>query len=124
MNAFIVYSIIILAALGIAFMLLRILSDSKRYDEHMRLAFLIERAKKEFPAARLTDSLDMLYESIYKELVMLKREGKSGDEIFALIEDQMLIANERLRLWRNEIEERQRGIERDSGFNILHSAQL
>lgn len=97
------------------------LSRSAETLNEKRLKQLVRRAQIEFPAARLTDSLDKLFEDLYRQIVRVKSRGGKIDQ---LIQDQMLVANERLRIWRDETLAKEAQVERESSFQHVTREQI
>jgi hypothetical protein len=85
-------------------------------DDNVRTRELVKLAQVCYPQLSLTDALDKLYELTYKNLVRTKRQGGN---IRKLIHDQTLIANERLRIWREQAEQNVARIEGESHFKII-----
>lgn len=80
---------------------IRVMQSSHDHDERMRLSLLAETAAKRWPGKSYSEQLNLLARDTFKEVV---RRKKSGDDISDLIDDYMLIQNERQRVWREEVE--------------------
>jgi hypothetical protein len=88
---------------------------AKRSDE-ARTRELVKLAQVCYPTLSVTDSLDKLYEMTYKNLV---RTQPSGGKVKKLMRDRILIADERMRIWREQAEQRLDRIEAESYFKVV-----
>jgi hypothetical protein len=111
--------IYIIAALLFARAAVQLLARKARRRDEVRTRELIRLAQVCYPGLTTTDALDKLYELTYKNLVRTKRQG--GD-IHKLIHDQTLIANERLRIWREQADSRLAATEGVCYFRVIHGA--
>jgi hypothetical protein len=108
--------LVIIAVALVVFILANVLRREGQPSDEERTQQLIMQAGILYPDLRLTDALDKLFEFTYKGLVAAKRRGE-GIERF--VRDHRLIVNERLRIWKEEVERKQAEIERESAFKIL-----
>jgi len=108
--------LVVIAVALVFFILANVLRREGQPSDEERTKQLIMQAGILYPDLRLTDALDKLFEFTYKSLVAAK---KRGEAIERFVRDHRLIVNERLHIWKEEVERKQAEIERDSGFKII-----
>lgn len=107
--------------------------ESERLEEerkHERLQKLISGAMAANPNLDLLEALDALYQENLKELVQLPNPSIvkiENGKIYTkqlLVYDNMIIMAEMIRLRKERTDKQRAQIERESGFEVIHSARV